>query len=524
MARLRQQYSQNYGSSSNINTEFENLVRYVNAAELGEKTIGELLAILFDANGVWQGPIEMRKDVASGIQYRVGSYTDDTAGWTTIATMADLRGASGSNAGTIGAPILHSRHDVNPTSGQTVFDYAHDVTDDLLVYVDGVLQREGAVGVGDYTKSATGGSLSTGAVTFDPSPYVNANTLVTIFKIRATSITGYNRQNFVVSGTQIQFPFVHDEGTKLQVYKNGILQREGGSFDYTTSPVNNVVTFTSTVTNGNLVSIITVENTSTTAVTGLMMEEAFVNTASGLIDYAKVEVDNNEIPQTKVSNLATDLGAKAKITTSASTPATPATSDLWLDTSQTPNILKFYTGTQWLQTSPDSTLPTFTTTDASKYVRVNGTGTALEYGTVDLSSVIATSQRGAANGVASLDSNGKLPSAQLSSVLSTNNLYLKLSAPGNASFTMMKFWGIKVRITGISVATSNGTITVEPMVLGAAAGSQTFNATTAGLDTTVTPNLEIDCTSTAKDFGFITSNDSSAQDLEVTFQYSVIAS
>ena len=35
MARLRQQYPSNYSSSSNINTELENIIRYVNAAELG---------------------------------------------------------------------------------------------------------------------------------------------------------------------------------------------------------------------------------------------------------------------------------------------------------------------------------------------------------------------------------------------------------------------------------------------------------------------------------------------------------
>ena len=40
MVRLRQQYPQNYGSSGNINTEFENLTRYLNSAELGDNTVG----------------------------------------------------------------------------------------------------------------------------------------------------------------------------------------------------------------------------------------------------------------------------------------------------------------------------------------------------------------------------------------------------------------------------------------------------------------------------------------------------
>ena len=51
MARIRQQYPQNYGSSGNINTEFETLIRYLNAAELGDNTVGELLGKIFDADG-----------------------------------------------------------------------------------------------------------------------------------------------------------------------------------------------------------------------------------------------------------------------------------------------------------------------------------------------------------------------------------------------------------------------------------------------------------------------------------------
>ena len=49
MTRLRQQYPQNYGSSGNINTEVENITRYLNSAELGDKTVGELLGTLFDS-------------------------------------------------------------------------------------------------------------------------------------------------------------------------------------------------------------------------------------------------------------------------------------------------------------------------------------------------------------------------------------------------------------------------------------------------------------------------------------------
>ena len=61
MARIRQQYPQNYGSSGNINTEFETLIRYLNSAELGDNTIGELLAKIFDSAGNWSGPCRVQK-------------------------------------------------------------------------------------------------------------------------------------------------------------------------------------------------------------------------------------------------------------------------------------------------------------------------------------------------------------------------------------------------------------------------------------------------------------------------------
>ena len=67
MARLRQQNPQNYVASGNINAEFENVIRYLNSAELGEKTLGELLKVLFTEDGVWQGPIEFRNDSSAGI-------------------------------------------------------------------------------------------------------------------------------------------------------------------------------------------------------------------------------------------------------------------------------------------------------------------------------------------------------------------------------------------------------------------------------------------------------------------------
>ena len=215
MVRLRQQYPQNYGSSGNISTEFENLTRYINAAELGDNTVGELLSKLFDAAGNWSGPIEMRLDASSGLQYRVGTYTDASLGWINLATLASIKGADGSTAGTVGAPIFHARQDTTTSGTPTVVDYAHNSTDELVVYREGKLQQPG--GGNDYTSSPTAGTGNNGAVTFT-GPLTNGDK-ITIYKVRSSAITGYVRQDTTVSGTATQaFIFTHTEDQELQVW------------------------------------------------------------------------------------------------------------------------------------------------------------------------------------------------------------------------------------------------------------------------------------------------------------------
>lgn len=520
MARIRQQFPQNYGSSGNINTEFENLFRYLNAAELGDNTLGELLQTIFSSTGEWQGPIEFRKDASGDIQYRVGTYADDTTGYITLVSAAELRGAAGATVGEIGAPIIHSRQDtVISGTSTTVIDYAHSATDELLVYVNGILKRTGASF--DYQSSPTAGTSSNGAVTFN-SALANAD-VVSIYKIRSTAITGFTRTDTVTTGSQAVFAFVHDSTSRLQVYKNGILMREGGANDYTTSATTNTVTFNSAVASGNTVTIITVENTSVQAVTGQMFEQDFVHTDSGLIQLAKIKIDNNAIEQAKVNGLSAALTAKAKLTVSSSTPSSPATGDLFLDTSQTPNQLKFFDGTQFLKTSPESSLPTFTSANASQFVKVNGTGTALEYGTVDLSSVVPVTQKGAANGVASLDSTGRLPSTQLPTVLSTDSFFTEIATPTNTTFGVKRIFKQKIRIDGIAIRTTSGTCSVQISVDGVGLGS-TLSASSTPSETALGTPIEIDASVASKKIEFIVTNNSSASVLEVTMAVSVIAS
>ena len=283
----------------------------------------------------------------------------------------------------------------------------------------------------------------------------------------------------------------------------------------------NTVQFNTGVTSGNTVTIITVENTSVQAVTGLMFEEDFAHTDSGLLKFDKIAIADSDIAQAKVSGLVSGLAAKAKLTVGNNTPAGSVTGDLWHDTSQVPNQLKFYDGTQWLRTSPDSSLPTFSTGNAGQFVRVNGTGTALEYGTLDLSAVIALNEKGAANGVASLDSNGKLPTAQLPANLSTSSLYHTEATASNQTYVMTRVFKQIIRIEAISVMTGSGTCNVKINVNGTDYGDIYAASSTPNEQVLGTP-LEVDASVSSAAVGFTVSGASSAADLEVTYAIGII--
>ena len=95
MARLKILYPGNHTSSGNIGADNENIVRYLNSAEAGDNTLAELVAKLFDANGILDAPVELRNDSINGLQYRVGTYTEAEIGWKQLATIAELKGTAG---------------------------------------------------------------------------------------------------------------------------------------------------------------------------------------------------------------------------------------------------------------------------------------------------------------------------------------------------------------------------------------------------------------------------------------------
>lgn len=604
MARLRQQHPQNYVNSGNIHTDFENVIRYLNSAELGDKTVSELLRVIFDEEGVFNGPIQMRVDTNEGLQYRVGQYADDSEGWYSLVDIGSLRGPAGQSVGNVEGPFFFNRKDtiigstvtainvtaagtgytsaglaitlgapddpdgvqatatatlggtngdeitaitiVNAGSGyaaaptvtitggngsgatatatvgspNAVVPYTFDPsTDEIVVYRNGILLYDSIASSAQYVKNSVAGTVTLQNL----SPAIALGDKVSIYSIRSQAVTNYRRADELIAQTQQSVAFIHSTDEKLLVFRNGVLQQEGGSADYLASSSVGTITFLDTsnpLTSGEIVTIITVENQSIKTVAGLMFEDEYTDT-SGFIRYNKLSIQNNEIPQNKVSNLSTSLAGKANLVSQQSTPSAPVTGDLWLDTNLSPAILKFYDGTQWLETSPESSLPTFVQTNANEYVRVNGTGTGLEYGDIDFSALVPKTYMGAANGVATLDTGGKMPVNQLPETFSTQSIPFfsvwedSAAAIGNKTYFVTRLWKQTIRIDGIAYKLNSGSCTLQLSVDGTPVGN-TYSVTTALQNDNLATVIEIDATVASKRLELVVTNNSSGQTLEVS--------
>lgn len=516
--RLRQVYPQNYKTSEQINTEFESVIRYLNSAEYGNKTLSELLAQIFDENGVWDGPVSFRFLAAEGLQYRIGDYADPDLGWVTIAAAADLRGEAGEYIGVVPAPIFSQRYDYTVASNVKTFSYDFSASDAIVVYKNGVL----LVPTTDYTATPTI-DASVGSVNV-PSA-VNGDKLSAI-RIRQAFTGQYRRNDYVTAGYQSNFGFDFDSSLdELQVYKNGLLQRFGGSYDYVIDDTNNIITFNSSVAAANTITILAVRRSDTTSVTGLMLESNYVNAATGKIPWAKIGVNASEIASDRVNGLSALITNAARITVSSSIPSSPAAGNLWLDTSTTPNRLKFYSGTAWLQTSPETLLATPSSGDAGKVVTVDALGQTLVYQNIDLSSVIAVNQKGAANGVATLDATGRMPSTQLPLVIGKATIYKKFDGAltNSTNYVISRVFLQKFKIVGVAMRLSTGTCTGEFTVNGVtqiAGQSLSVNP----IESTLGSAITIDASSGTVSLGVKVTNVSSAADLEVSIAIQELAS
>jgi len=508
MPRIRQYFPQNYVSSSYIHTEFENIIRYLNSAELGNKTIGELMSSIFDEDGNFAGPIEFQIDTDIGLQYRIGEFRVDDEGWITIASMDELRGPPGENIGTIEGPLFYNRQDiiVSGTPDTVTYSLVDLEAESIVVYRNGLLLAEA-----DYSLDP-----STGIITFDYN-LTNADR-ITIYSIRAKVVGNYRRMDYEAVTTQSTVAFDSTPEDTLLVYRNGMLQRLGGGYDYTVDPNQDTITFFTPLDPGDLVTVVVADNTSVKNVGGIMLEDQYTDN-NGFILYNKLTVSDGEIPQAKVSNLTSALSGKANQFIGSSTPVSANTGDLWLDTSQTPNLLKFYDGVTWLLTSPTSTLPTFNLGNANQYIRVNGTGTALEYGVVDMSSLVPKTYMGAANGVATLDSSGKLPTNQLPNVYSVSSIpfytqwQTSSTTTANATYFVSYVYKQILRIDGIALKLSAGTCDVRISEDGTPVGA-TYNATSTLQNISIGSSIQIDGTSVGRRLEIAVTNQSSAGILE----------
>jgi hypothetical protein len=504
MARLRQQHAQNYVSSSNVHTEFESIVRYLNSAERGNKTFSELFAKLFDTDGDVNLPVAFRLNTATGIEARVGSGHTGEEGWAAVASLADIRGVAGSNVGTIEGPLFFNRQDITATAGQTAFSYPLDATQSskALVFLNGVLVQESQVTL-DYTNT----NVVLGTAT-------SVNDLVTIYSIRSQSVTNYRRLDFSVTTTRSQVPFPHTSDEEIIVYKNGILQRIGGSYDYNKDDTLDVITFTTDLVSGDTVNVLTVENQSVKNVQGIMLESEYATT-TGFINFAKVAVTDGTIAQAKVTGLVTALAQMGTVVVSGTTPSTPLAGWLWVDTAVAIPKLKFYDGTEWINTKEDTDLPSITISDVNKYLAVNSTADGYVYRDLDFTTVVPKTYMGAANGVASLDSAGKVPVAEMPVLYSAHSISRQMAGTAtNQDYFLSKLWRQKIRIDGISAKTTSGTCQIQITVDGTGVGS-THSISSGGVDIVIDPIIEVDGVAASHRIGINVTSSSSPVDLEV---------
>lgn len=489
MARIRQQHPGDYKTSANIGTEFENLYRYVAATELGNKTLGELLAGFVDDSGNFSGPIELRYTSDLGLQFRVGTHLADDDGWESIASPTQLKGVDGTAVGDVTqSPIAPGVAAVS-TASQTTFDFIHGATDQILAYKNGALQRPGLSY--DYTTNHTGGTAGTGAVIFNAAQ--TSGNSYQFFKIRSASNFSFVRNDIVTTDTQSVFTYdARLTSQDIVVYRNGILQREGGLYDYTRIVGQNVITFNAGVPSGNTITVTGFTAPEANSVPGLMLARNYADPATGLIRYDRLAIAANQIANDRVNGLAALTAAAARLHIGSTQPVDPTVTRLWIDTSSSPSVLKAWDGTIWLATSVASVVPPFTAQQANQFLKVNGTGTAASWSNVDFSSVVPRTWVGAANGVAGLDSVGRLPTSQLPAALPYQTVYYtKDGAISGGIYTLQRIFGQRIRIIGFRGSLTGGTCSAQINISGLGVGA-TYTLSASPVEQAIATPIEVD--------------------------------
>ena len=448
---IRQYNANRYQSSQAVQDEFENLIRYLNSAELGQKTLKELLSQVFDEDGEVDLSLRFRYDAITGLEVAVGEDSDE---WTTVVAADDIRGAPGVSLGTIDGPVFFNRVDLVATAGQTAFPYfiASD-TADVVVYLNGVLQAESSYSYSDVTDTVA---------VADPQ---SAGTKVTIYSIRNNSSSTYRRTDFVAGSSQVVFPFPHTAEETVQVYRNGILQREGASYDFIQSPETGTITMTTAQPANTIISAVVVQNDAIRDVLGLMLEDRYAT--DGLIRFDRIAIADGQIATAKVTGLAAALALKGDTYVAPAAPTGARAGSMWINTSRPVPQLLFYDGTRWLDPSPEGLLPVPTQADALRFLRLNSTATAFELVTMDYSGLVATSLLGASNGVAQLDGSGVVPVAQTPLITRRRTFHGKVEgAIANSTKVVGLLSGQRYNLDAASYVLEAGSATVQLRVGG----------------------------------------------------------
>jgi hypothetical protein len=153
---------------------------------------------------------------------------------------------------------------------------------------------------------------------------------------------------------------------------------------------------------------------------------------------------------------------------------------------------------------------------------VNNTGTAYIYSDIDLSSTIPLTQKGAANGVATLDSTGRLPGTQLPSTVSRDSYWLTVPTPAaSTTYTVQRIYKQKVRIEGIVISTTSGSCTLQISVEGVSVGS-VYTANASGDTITLSTPIEVDANAAMRTIGVTVNTNSSAANLAITLAVAII--
>lgn len=499
MSRLRQYFANRYSSAEATNSEFENIIRYLNSAEIGNLTLGELLDKLFDDAGNLNIGLQFRFNPATGIEVM----TDPTSqNWDLIVGADEIRGASGLNVGTIEAPLFSNRQDFTSTTGQTVFSYtmssATSGNSSVMVWVNGALQAQTSYAYNDTTKQVTLGTAPANG------------SLVSIATIRTSPATAYRRADLVASSGQVTFPFPFADTEEIVVYRNGILQREGGGYDYIKSSTTGTITMTTSQTAGNIITIICITNSAIKDVAGLMLEDKYAS--AGLILLDKINIADGAIAQAKISGLVTALASRAKISVSSTAPTGPLQGDLWVNTSYAVPTLLFYDGVRWLNSSPNGMIPLPLPANALQFVRLNSTATALEYAPFDTSGLVATNQVGAANGVCALNAQGKVPSSSVPEFAQRSPITGRIAGSiANQTYVVGHINGTVHAFDSITCKLTSGTCTVQLQVGGNNVGS-TIAVTSTTTKLAITPTT-IDSTTAPRDVSLVVTGGATPVDL-----------